>query len=141
MVLCGLAIPALTIPHLNWTGLDTKCITNKGRDRIIRPIWTNITFKCRRRQDGPTAVQRWPQNPTLALVALALTVQLGHNNQKSGSEQGLTTRRWPRDCAGPTAPRPVLGPWVALGRALATSLKPTLPPPILALAKGLCDNL
>ena len=56
------------------------------------------------------------------------------------SRVGLT-RRWPRDCAGPTAPRPVLGPWVALGRALATSLKPTLPPPILALAKGLCDNL
>ena len=42
------------------------------------------------------------------------------------SRVGLT-RRWPRDCAGPTAPRPVLGPWVALGRALATSLKPCLP--------------
>ena len=89
---------------------------------------------------APLQCSAGPKNPTLALVALALTVQVGHNNQKSGSEQGLT-RRWPRDCAGPTAPRPVLGPWVALGRALATSLKPTLPPPILALAKGLCDNL
>ena len=128
-----------TTSQLDWFGHKMYHQQRKRQDH--KTNIENITFKCRRRQDGPTAVQRWPQNPTLALVALALTVQVGHNNQKSGSEQGWWTRRWPRDCAGPTAPRPVLGPWVALGRALATSLKPTLPPPILALAKGLCNNL
>ena len=50
---------------------------------------------------APLQCSAGPKNPTLALVALALTVQLGHNNQKSGSEQGWFDEevaprlRWP----------------------------------------------
>ena len=76
------------------------------------------------RQDGPTVVQRWPQNSTLALlVALALTlvVVVGHNNQK----QRWT--RWPRDCAGPTGTHTgPLAPLLVQARALAG--RPTIQP-------------
>ena len=88
-----------TTSQLDWFGHKMYHQQRKRQDH--KTNIENITFKCRRRQDGPTAVQRWPQNPTLALVALALTVQVGHNNQKSGSEQGWFDEevaprlRWP----------------------------------------------
>ena len=50
---------------------------------------------------APLQCSAGPKNPTLALVALALTLQVGHNNQKSGSEQGWFDEevaprlRWP----------------------------------------------
>ena len=90
------------------------------------------------RQDGPTVVQRWPQNSTLALlVALALTlvVVVGHNNQK----QRWT--RWPRDCAGPTARvHWPTGPtaWVRALHIRALASRPTIQPlclPQFRLAK------
>ena len=73
-------------------------------------------------------VQRWPQNPTLALlVALAFTlvVVVGHNNQK----QRWT--RWPRDCAGPTAwVHWPTGPtaWVRALHIRALAGRPTIQP-------------
>ena len=103
LVLCGRFIPPLTIAHLIWTGLDRKCITNKGRDSIKDDLNTKTReyyLQVQKRILAPLQSSAGPKNPTLALVALALT-QVGHNNQKSGSEQGWT--RWPRDCAGPTA--------------------------------------
>ena len=105
-----------------------------------KPIKTLLSSEADSREAGPTAtMQSWPPNPTLTLVALALTlvwwlgtITRSPDQSSSGLDEVAPRLRWPH-CSLGTRRACSIGPgprWL-----------PTLPPPILAGQRKACNNL